>query len=219
MIDTMLASQLKINLKCDTCDNIYNKKISYYIKKQIPFCKICHIPYEKSFASHDKAKYWSDKNELKPFQVYLSTHTKFLFDCPCGHEILMSPNDITDNHWCGYCSVPVKHLCDCNTCYNKTFASHDKSKYWSEKNTVPPNIALLGSEEKYYLDCPVCFHTFDSAICDMVSKDSWCPYCCIPTQKICDDLNYYRIGWSTTILNKSCLGEDQKNNKKEIYIK
>src|SRR5437868_9257840 len=95
--NTWMTTQLKINLKCDTCDNIYNKKISYYIKKIIPFCKICHIPYEKSFASHDKAKYWSDKNELKPFQVYLSTHTKFLFDCPCGHEILMSPNDITDN--------------------------------------------------------------------------------------------------------------------------
>jgi hypothetical protein len=24
------------------------------------------IPFEKSFASHEKSKYWSNKNELKP---------------------------------------------------------------------------------------------------------------------------------------------------------
>jgi len=27
------------------------------------------IPFEKSFASHEKAKYWSDKNELKPENI------------------------------------------------------------------------------------------------------------------------------------------------------
>ena len=27
------------------------------------------IPFDKSFASHEKSKYWSDKNELKPYQV------------------------------------------------------------------------------------------------------------------------------------------------------
>jgi hypothetical protein len=28
------------------------------------------IPYEKSFASHEKAQYWSDKNEFKPNEVF-----------------------------------------------------------------------------------------------------------------------------------------------------
>jgi hypothetical protein len=39
------------------------------------------IPYEKSFASHEKAQYWSDKNELKPNEVFKSSHEKFIFNC------------------------------------------------------------------------------------------------------------------------------------------
>jgi len=27
------------------------------------------IPFEKSFASHEKSKYWSNKNKLKPEEV------------------------------------------------------------------------------------------------------------------------------------------------------
>ena len=34
----------------------------------------------KSFASHPKAKYWSDKNKLKPHQVALNSHKKYWFD-------------------------------------------------------------------------------------------------------------------------------------------
>ena len=32
-----------------------------------------NISFEKSFASHEKAKYWSDKNEVKPFQISKGT--------------------------------------------------------------------------------------------------------------------------------------------------
>ena len=32
------------------------------------------IPFEKSFASHEKAKYWSDKNEIKPEEVFKNSH-------------------------------------------------------------------------------------------------------------------------------------------------
>ena len=39
------------------------------------------IPFEKSFASHEKSKYWSDKNELKPYQVSKNSHKKYLFNC------------------------------------------------------------------------------------------------------------------------------------------
>ena len=39
------------------------------------------IPYEKSFASYEKAQYWSDKNELKPNEVTLNSHKKIWFYC------------------------------------------------------------------------------------------------------------------------------------------
>lgn len=44
------------------------------------------IPYEKSFASHEKAQYCSDKNELKPSEVFKFSHKKIYFDCDkCTH--------------------------------------------------------------------------------------------------------------------------------------
>ena len=43
------------------------------------------IPYEKSFASHEKAQFWSDKNELNPNEVALNSNKKFWFNCNCGH--------------------------------------------------------------------------------------------------------------------------------------
>ena len=50
------------------------KKDKVKKKKNIP-------SYEESFASHEKAQYWSDKNELKPKQVMKGSHKKYIFDC------------------------------------------------------------------------------------------------------------------------------------------
>lgn len=60
------------------------------------------IPFEKSFASSDKAKYWSDKNELKPEQVALQSNKKFWFNCSCGHEFEKILSTIIKNTWCPY---------------------------------------------------------------------------------------------------------------------
>ena len=53
------------------------------------------IPFENSFASHEKAKYWSEKNELKSNQVFKSTHHKYIFNCICGHEFIGQISTIT----------------------------------------------------------------------------------------------------------------------------
>jgi Marseilleviridae restriction endonuclease len=54
-----------------------------------------NIPFEKSFASHPKSKYWSNNNKLKPHEVYKSTAKDFLFNCDkCYHEFEKRPNDI-----------------------------------------------------------------------------------------------------------------------------
>jgi hypothetical protein len=46
------------------------------------------IEFERSFASHPKAQFWSSKNDGKPEDYSLNSHKKFLFDCnKCGHEI------------------------------------------------------------------------------------------------------------------------------------
>ena len=43
------------------------------------------IPFEKSFASHEKSQYWSDKNELKPHQISKASKKKFWFECEYKH--------------------------------------------------------------------------------------------------------------------------------------
>ena len=51
------------------------------------------IPYEKSFVTHEKAQYWSDKNELKPNEVSLNSNKKFWFNCNnCNHEFDIAQN-------------------------------------------------------------------------------------------------------------------------------
>jgi Probable Zinc-ribbon domain len=101
----------------------------------------CEICFWKSFACMERSKYWSKKNIFTPRQITKNCHKKFLFDCvKCGHEFDIDPHKITQsNNWCQFCSN--QKLCDneyCKTCWEKSFASSSKAKYWSEKNWKNP---------------------------------------------------------------------------------
>jgi DNA-directed RNA polymerase subunit RPC12/RpoP len=117
------------------------------------------ILFKKSFASHEKSKYWSDKNgDVKPRNVFKGTDKKYIFDCnECNHDFTLNLDAITGkrNRWCPYCSN--RKLCidiDCTRCYEKSFASHKKSKYWSDKNgDVKPRNVFKGTGKKYIFDC------------------------------------------------------------------
>ena len=150
----------------------------------------CNVCYERSFASHEKSKYWSDKNELKPRQVAKFTHNKYLFNCDCGHEILIALAKVSDGYWCSYCCYPPRSLCDndnCNNCFEKSFASMDKSKYWSNKNQLKPRQVFKSSAKKYLFDCD-CGHEFPLILNDC-NAGNWCSYCANPPKKLCDDNN------------------------------
>ena len=113
------------------------------------------MEFSKSFASHEKSKFWSKKNNISPEQVSKNTREKYLFDCICGHEILIALNNISSGYWCPYCSIPCKKLCDnvdCDFCFEKSFASHEKSKFWSCKNNTIPRHILKGTGKKYLFD-------------------------------------------------------------------
>jgi hypothetical protein len=136
----------------------------------------CQICFENSFASHEKSKYWSDKNgDVKQRQVFKKTTTKYWLDCDCGHEFNIRLANITGNNgWCSYCSNPPKKLCDnkdCNTCFEKSFASHEKSKYWSEKNGhVKPRQVFKSSNTKYWFKCD-CGHEFNIRLADITGNN------------------------------------------------
>ena len=150
------------------------------------------IQFDRSFASHEKAKYWSEKNgKVKPKDVYKGSCKKYWFDCDkCPHSFDSSLSNVTGNgRWCPYCAVPSKKLCetlDCNNCFTRTFASHEKSKYWSDKNgDVKPWDVFKSSSKKYWFDCHKCKHSFNSVL-SSISNGVWCPYCAIPVKQLCD---------------------------------
>ena len=127
------------------------------------------------FSEHPRAKYWSGKNKLKPYQVAMNSKKTFRFDCPdCPHNFESSLGNINLGRWCPYCAIPSKNLCgnkDCNHCFKRSFASHPNAEYWSKKNNKNPNEVTLNSNKKFWFDCPDCPHSFDSTL----NNNSMCP--------------------------------------------
>ena len=164
-----------INLRSSWCPYCCNKRL----------CGKCDVCYNKSFASHPKNKYFSSKNTTDPLFISLFTHKKYLFDCECGHEFETIISDITNNSsWCSYCSTPPKKLCsnnDCSKCFNKSFASHEKSQFWASKNTSHPRQIFKKTAAKYWFDCDKCNNSFESTI-SHISKGTWCPKCRYKTE-------------------------------------
>lgn len=146
-------------------------------------CKIC---FEKSFASSDKAKYWSDKNIKNIRYVFKKTTDKYLFNCDkCNHEFITSPNNISKDSWCSYCGS--KKLCDkedCKICFNRSFASVEYSKYWSKENEITPRFVFKSSNVEYKFDCK-CGHSF-FAMPNIFTHGTNCIYCNKNAMKLCD---------------------------------
>lgn len=143
-----------------------------------------------TFDSHLKSKFWSSKNTLKPNEIALNSHKKFWFDCHCGHQFESSLLNINQsNNWCPYCCVPSQKLCsnDCLSCYNKSFASHEKAKYWSEENELNPRQVFKGADRrKFKFKCDKCLHELDMSLKQITCQGRWCSYC--SHQKLCKNI-------------------------------
>lgn len=142
------------------------------------------LPFEKSFASHEKSKFWSVCNEKEPQYYALNSHKKAWFDCDkCNHKFEMPVSSVSSkNAWCNYCAN--RKMCyeeTCITCYNKSFASHEKSNFWSDKNEIEPRKVFKKTAIKYWFKCNKCVNEFKSKLCH-VSDGSWCPKCRYKTE-------------------------------------
>ena len=146
------------------------------------------IPFEKSFASHEKSQFWSEKNidengiKINPKYVFKSTGKEYHFDCFCGHTFCVPLYSIVAGSWCPYCSKPPKKLCgnnNCTSCFENSYASHYYSKYFSDKNVnnngnkIFPRDIIKRTGKKYLFDCSICLHSFEKRL----DNDSECPYC------------------------------------------
>ena len=192
------GSDKKCYFNCDKCNHIFLIQLNvvtrggwcnYCSNTKLCGNNECNLCFDKSFASYEKAKYWSNKNELTPRQVYKVSAKKYLFNCDvCNHEFTNNPSQVSNGRWCPYCCIPQKQLCgnnECKDCFDKSFASHEKAKYWSNKNELKPEFVLKKGDRQIWFNCDKCNHVFSSQIKNITIKNSWCPYC--SHQKLCDN--------------------------------
>lgn len=161
----------------------------YCVNQRLCGVKECKTCIDKSFAKNSFSKYWSDKNEIMPYQIFNKTHKKYKFDCrECNHEFEIAISHIRENKLnCVFCASNT--LCNnnsCDTCFNKSFASHEKSKFWDYiKNDKVPREIFKNANSKYFFLCDKCEHSFDILPQTINGQDQFCPYCV--NQKLCDD--------------------------------
>tara|TARA_B100001094_G_scaffold151206_1_gene146393 strand:- start:4040 stop:5356 length:1317 start_codon:yes stop_codon:yes gene_type:complete len=152
--------------------------------------------FERSFASHPKAIYWdqTENGNITPRDVFKNCNEKFWFKCEkCNHSFDPQLDHVTRGQWCPYCgNQKLCNVDNCNFCKNKSFASHPKAIYWhqTKNGNITPRDVFKNSAKKYWFKCEKCNHSFDPQLSDVTRvRGSWCPYCCIPGQKLCNDEN------------------------------
>lgn len=72
-----------------------------------PSCLHC---FNRSFASHPQARFWSSKNVWKPRQCLKSSRDKRLFICDrCSDEFSIGLNEVVKGRWCKVCRFKTLH--------------------------------------------------------------------------------------------------------------
>nr|WQM86972.1 conserved restriction endonuclease [Marseillevirus cajuinensis]WRK65462.1 restriction endonuclease [Marseillevirus futianmevirus] len=186
--EVFASSGKKFWFECEECKHSFEARLfDVSAGKFCPFCsnnKLCSSDecktcFEKSFASHDKAEFWStEKNKQGPREVFANSHKKFWFECrTCNHSFETVLYSVSAGKFCPFCSN--NKLCssdECKTCFEKSFASHDKAEFWSiEKNKQRPREVFASSGKKFWFECEK-KHEFSSALHN-ISSDRWCPLC------------------------------------------
>lgn len=148
------------------------RKLQPCNSKQKVLCgkKECEICISRSFYMHPMAKNWSSKNLQNPWGVRIRSAKKYFFICKdCGHDnIEMSLDAIVNNtknrnlkKICRFCVKSGSILCDndnCSYCFLRSFASHPKSKDWSNENKLTPRQIHRSSMKVCLFNCNDCGH-------------------------------------------------------------
>jgi hypothetical protein len=197
--DIPMRTKTKFWFHCSKCNHDFDANTSNIVGlgRWCPYCAVpskkhcpddkCEFCFNKSFASHSKAKYLhkTKNGDFNPLFIGLNSNKPYWFNCPdCEHDILMTLDSVVHGRWCYYCSH--NQLCsenECDFCFQNSFASHTNSKYWNkEKNgdKKPRNIAKF-HHEKCWFTCES-GHEFQSNPAH-VSRGRWCPHCKYKTEK------------------------------------
>lgn len=181
----------------------------------------CEPCFSRSFASSDKAKFWSfEKNTKNPREVFVSSGKKFWFECGiCRHSFEAILNNVSSGHFCPFCSN--SKLCssdECKICFEKSFASSNKAKFWNfEKNKQIPREVTAHSHKKFWFECGKCKHSFEASL-NKVSIGRFCPFC--SSTKLCP-LDGCRICFEKSFASSGKVDHWSEKNKKsprEVFL-
>jgi very-short-patch-repair endonuclease/DNA-directed RNA polymerase subunit RPC12/RpoP len=195
-----LNSHKKCWFDCGECGHPFDIQLNNIniLNRWCPYCankKLCEINrnciscHNKSFASVEYSKNWSDLNFEEPFELFKNSVKKYWFECPkCKHSFQQNLSHITRGNYCSYCSnrLLCNETLNCINCFNKSFASIERSKNWSIKNKKKPVEVFKSSAEKFIFDCDKCGNEFPSKLCH-ITDGSWCPNCRYKTEDIAYD--------------------------------
>lgn len=184
--------------------NILNRWCPYCVNKKL--CGECKTCFDKSFASVERSKNWSNLNNILPEELFKNSHKEYLFDCPiCKHIFKQKLSHITRGNTCNYCNS--RKMCsedlNCKICFNKSFASIERSSCWSAKNKKKPIEVFKSTSEKFTFDCDKCGNEFESKLCH-ITDGSWCPKCRYKTEDIMNKIvkekypsliSQYKVDW------------------------
>ncbi|ALH07053.1 putative endonuclease [Port-miou virus] len=232
-IDPLLItknSHEKLEFLCPKCKHSFSAR-PYNITAGhfCPFCtnKLCSSEdckrcFDRSFASHKKAKFWStSKNGQSPREVFKISGKKFWFDCEvCGHSFQAMLSNVVAGCFCPYC--PRRKLCDdedCEMCLKNSFASRERAKCWCyEKNKVRPRDVFPYSNKKYWFNCDKCSHSFETALSSVVTAD-FCPFC--SNKRLCkseDCKQCFEKSFASHKYSGQWLHEKNKKTPREVFI-
>ena len=196
--EVALNSHKKFWFDCNKCGHSFETRLKIITRfnSWCPYCsnqKLCEDNeckscFEKSFASHEKSKYLHDKT-INPRTLFKNTHKKFLFDCDkCMHSFETTLQNLNQrNNWCYYCSTHCVTLCKdekCNQCFEKSFASVERSKYLHDK-TINPRTLFKNTHKKFLFDCDKCMHSFETRLSNLNQQNTWCNFCA--HKKLCEN--------------------------------
>lgn len=230
-LEVFRCSNKKFWFDCDKCNHDFESNLinitagnwcQYCAGQKICSRNECMDCYRRTFASSDKAQYWSSRNKVSPREVFLATDQKYWFDCPdCGHEFLQRLDSIKKGKWCRYCRH--QDICsddNCDFCYSISFASNEMNKYWSKKNNnIRPRDVLASSNKPYWFDCPGCGHELYQILGSITNSGCWCKYC--ESKELCkdNDCNYcYMKSFASHERSKCWNTEKNELSPREIFL-
>lgn len=181
---------------CDKCKHTFEMRVDA-ITNGNQWCNYCACRilcdksidclscFNKTMASSIRGNNWSKKNLLTAREVFLGCDEKFIFDCECGHEILIQPDSILSGNWCSYCCTYTQKLCennDCKMCFENSLDSSDKGKFLHKtKNDKTARQITRGCNKLYWFLCEK-GHEFQNSPNAITSKGRWCLLCINKTE-------------------------------------